>query len=71
MKPGKLNRRHGSLESFLVQFEVGTWHSGWTAVERVDFLRCVLDKAATQLLWDFGAHTDGTYEELVERSRQR
>src|SRR5688572_20413911 len=54
MKPGKFDGT-GSLESFLVQFEVCDRHNNWTASDRVDYLRCTLEKAATQLLWDFGA----------------
>ena len=46
-------------------------HNRWSASDNVDFLRCSLDKAATQLLWDFGARPDVTYEQLVERLRQR
>ena len=70
MKPGKFDGT-GSLESFLVQFEVCARHSQWTAADRVDYLRCSLEKAATQLLWDFGARPNVGYEELVERLRQR
>src|SRR6218665_3775463 len=70
MKPNKFDGT-GSLESFLAQFEVCAGHNRWTAADKVDFLRCSLDKAATQLLWDFGAHTDVTYEQLVGRLRQR
>ena len=64
MKPNKFDGT-GSLESFLAQFEVCARHNRWTAVDKVDFLRCSLDKAATQLLWDFGAHTDVTYEQFT------
>src|SRR5688572_14894191 len=60
-----------SLESFLVQFEVCARHNKWTAADRVDYLRCSLEKTATQLLWDFGAQPSASYEELVERLRQR
>src|SRR5678815_2918815 len=70
MKPGRFDGT-GSLESFLSQFEVCARHNRWTASDRVDFLRCSLEKAATQLLWDFGAQPDATYEQLVERLRQR
>src|SRR6218665_274271 len=70
MKPGKFDGT-GSLESFLVQFEVCARHNGWTNVDRADFLRCALEKAATQLLWDFGARQDITYDELVGRLRER
>src|SRR5688572_12294603 len=70
MKPGKFDGT-GSLESFLAQFEVCAKHNRWTGSDRVDFLKCALDKAATQLLWDFGAHDDVTYDELVGRLRQR
>ena len=70
MKPGKFDGT-GSLESFLVQFEVCARHNKWTGADRVDYLRCSLEKAATQLLWDFGAQPSVTYEELVERLRQR
>ena len=70
MKPGKFDGT-GSLESFLAQFDVCARHNGWTSTDRVDFLRCALEKAATQLLWDFGARQDVTYEELVGRLRQR
>src|SRR6218665_2269083 len=70
MKPNKFDGTR-SLGSFLAQFEVCARHNRWTAVDKVDFLRCSLDKAATQLLWDFGAHTDVTYEHLVGRLRQR
>src|SRR5688572_14504637 len=66
MKPGKFDGT-GSLESFLVQFEVCARHNKWTAADRVDYLRCSLEK----LLWDFGAQPSATYEELVERLRQR
>ena len=70
MKPGRFDGT-GSLESFLSQFEVCARHNRWTASDKVDFLRCSLEKAATQLLWDFGAQPDATYEQLVERLRQR
>src|SRR5678815_423597 len=69
MKPGKFDGT-GSLESFLVQFEVCARHNTWPAADRVDYLRCSLEKAATQLLWDFGAQPRASYEELVERLRQ-
>lgn len=70
MKPGKFDGT-GSLESFLAQFDVCARHNRWSDGDKVDFLRCSLDKAATQLLWDFGARTDIFYEQLVERLRQR
>jgi len=70
MKPGRFDGT-GSLESFLAQFEVCAKYNHWTEGDRVDFLRCALDKAATQLLWDFGAQENVTYEELVGRLRQR
>ena len=70
MKPGRFDGT-GSLESFLAQFEVCARHNRWTASDKVDFLRCSLEKAATQLLWDFGAQPDATYEQLVGRLRQR
>ena len=70
MKPGRFDGT-GSLESFLSQFEVCARHNRWTASDKVDFLRCSLEKAATQLLWDFGAQPDVSYEQLVERLRQR
>lgn len=70
MKPGKFDGT-GSLESFLAQFDVCARHNQWSNADKVDFLRCALDKAATQLLWDFGARTDISYEQLVERLRQR
>src|SRR6218665_1113468 len=52
MKPGKFDGT-GSLESFLAQFEVCCRHNRWSAVDKMDFPRCALEKAATQLLWDF------------------
>ena len=70
MKPGRFDGT-GSFESFLVQFEVCASHNKWTAADKVDHLRCALERAATQLLWDFGAQPNATYEELVERLRQR
>src|SRR5678815_3686304 len=70
MKPGKFDGT-GSLESFLVQFEVCARHNKWTASDKMDYLRCSLEKAATQLLWDFGAQPSVSYEELTERLRQR
>ena len=70
MKPGKFDGT-SSLESFLTQFEVCARYNGWTASDRLDFLRCALEKSATQLLWDFGARDDVTFEELVGRLRQR
>src|SRR6218665_311244 len=70
MKPGKFDGT-GSLESFLAQFDVCTRHNQWSNADKVDFLRCALDKAATQLLWDFGARTDISDEQLEERLRQR
>lgn len=69
MKPGKFDGA-GSFESFLTQFEVCARHNQ-SAVDRIDFLRCALEKAATQLLWDYGSRTDVTYEELIDRLRQR
>ena len=70
MKPGKFDGT-GSLESFLVQFEVCAKHNRWTSADKSDHLRCSLEKAATQLLWDFGAQPSASYEDLVERLRQR
>lgn len=67
MKPGRFDGT-GSFESFLVQFEVCARHNRWTAVDKVDHLRCALEKAATQLLWDFGAQPNVTYEELDRKS---
>src|SRR6218665_2274931 len=43
MKPGKFDGT-GSLESFLVQFEVCARHNGWTDLDRADFLGCALEK---------------------------
>lgn len=65
MKPGKFDE-NGSLESFFAQFEVCARHSRWTCDDKVDFMRCALEKAATQQLWDFGAREDVTYELLLE-----
>src|SRR6218665_2150057 len=70
MKPNKFDGT-GSLESFLAQFEVCARYNRWPAVDKVNFLRCSLDKAATQLLRDFGAHPDVTSQKLVGRQRQR
>jgi len=70
MKPGKFDGT-GSLESFLTQFEVCAKYNRWSSEDKTDFLRCALDKAATQLLWDFGAEENVTYEKLVDRLRQR
>jgi len=70
MKPGKFDGT-GSLESFLAQFDVCARHNSWTEMDKVDFLRCSLEKAATQLLWDFGSRVDVSYAQLVERLRQR
>lgn len=70
MKPGKFDGT-GSFESFLTQFEVCARHNRWTCEDKVDYLRCALEKAATQLLWDFGAREDISYEQLVQRLRQR
>src|SRR6218665_2620632 len=70
MKPGKFDGT-GSLESFLAQFEVCARYNRWSENDKVDFLRCSLEKAATQLLWDFGAREDVDYKQLVERLRQR
>ena len=39
MKPGKFDGT-GSLESFLVQFEVCARHNRWTASDKTDYLRC-------------------------------
>src|SRR6218665_1163455 len=69
MKPGTFDGT-GLLESFLAQFEVCAKYNQWTDDDRFNFLRCALDKAATQLLWNFGAQEDVTYEELVGRLRQ-
>src|SRR6218665_2513515 len=69
MKPGKFDGT-GSLESVLAQFEVCARHNRWTGNDKVDFLRCALYKAATQLLWDFGAREDVSYEQLVQRLRK-
>lgn len=55
----------------MVQFEVCANHNQWTAADKADFLRCALEGAATQLLWDFGAQAETTYDELVDRLRQR
>ena len=70
MKPGKFDGT-GSLESFLAQFEVCARHNRWSELDKVDFIRCALEKAATQLLWDFAASENVTYGQLVERLRQR
>lgn len=70
MKPGRFDGT-GSLESFLRQFEVCAKHNLWTQTEKADFLQCSLDKAATQLLWDYGSSADITYENLISRLRQR
>lgn len=54
MKPGKFDET-GSVELFLAQFEVCARHNKLTASDKVDFFRYALEKAATQLLWDFVA----------------
>jgi len=70
MKPGKFDGT-GSLESFLAQFEVCARYNRWSGSDKGDFLRCALEKSATQLLWDFGAGENVSYDQLVERLRQR
>jgi hypothetical protein len=70
MKPGKFDGT-GSIEAFLSQFEICAARNEWTEPEKVDFLRCALEKNATQLLWDFGATKNPTYENLIGRLRQR
>lgn len=40
-------------------------------MDRVDFHRFALEKDATQLLWDCGSRQAATYEELLDRLRQR
>lgn len=70
MKPGKFDGT-GSLETFLAQFELCARYNQWSEDDKVDYLRCALDKAATQLLWDFGARDNVTYEDLVDRLQQR
>src|ERR1700733_436230 len=70
MKPRKFDGT-GSLESFLTQFDVCARHNQWSDADRVDFLKCSLDRDAVQLLWDFGAEEQVTYSQLVERLRQR
>src|SRR6218665_162437 len=70
MEPGRFDGM-GSLESFLSQFEVGARHNRWTNNDKTDYLCCSLEKAATQLLRDFGSRQDVTYDELVGRLRQR
>src|SRR6218665_910239 len=70
MKPNKFDGT-GSLESFLAQFEVCARPNQLSAVDKMHFLRSSLDKAATKLLWNFGAHTEVRYEQLAGRLRQR
>lgn len=70
MKLGKFDGT-GSLESFLAQFEVCTRHNWWNNLDKVNYLRCAVDKAATQLLWDFGSREEIPHEQLVERLRIR
>lgn len=59
------------LGFLLVHFEVCACHNGSQDVDRADFLRCALEKAATQILLNFGARQDVTYDELVSRFRER
>lgn len=70
MKPGKFDGA-GSLEYFSAQFEICALYNRWSDDDIGDFLRCALDKAATQLLWDVGARENVSYEQLVDRLRQR
>lgn len=55
------------LGFLLVHFEVCACHNGSQDVDRADFLRCALEKSATQILLNFGARQDVTYDELVSR----
>lgn len=61
----------GSFESFLKQFQICASHNRWTEKEKTDFLQCSLDKSAVQVLWDFPSMVDVTYENLIQRLRQR
>ena len=47
MKPGKFDDM-GSLESFLVQFDVCAQYNQWSENDEVDYLRYASDKAETQ-----------------------
>lgn len=58
-------------ESFLAHFEVCAKHNIWMETDRIDYLRNSLEKAALQLLWDFGSRENVTYAELVARLKQR
>lgn len=44
-----------SILCFLAQLEVCARENRWSGHEKVDFLCCEQEKAATQLLWDFSA----------------
>ena len=70
MKPGRYDGS-SPLESFLAQFDICARHNRWDPQQKVDFLRCSLDKSASQLLWDYGSRSDITYDELVARLRAR
>lgn len=68
---GAINVSTRSLEPFLAQFDVFSRHNQLSASDKVAFLRCSLDKADTQLLWDFWASANVTYEQRLERLHQQ
>lgn len=70
MKPAKYNGT-GPVESYIAQYEICARHNKWTAREKCDFLQWALDGVATEILWNLQGTGDLTYENLVDRLRQR
>jgi len=70
MKPGTYDGRQ-SLDSFLAQFEVCASYNRWTNHDKAAFLKCALVGGPAQILWDSGDPRALSYDQLLERLRQR
>jgi predicted aspartyl protease len=70
MKVGKFDGPT-SLDTFLIQFETVAKHNGWNEEEKTAQLKCCLSGTAGQILWELGDPDSLSFDQLVDRLKNR
>jgi len=71
IKPDKFDGTSSSLETFLAQFENCCLYNGWGDSDKAAHLRASLTGPAGQLLWVGGKLAVASYEQIVDKLKQR
>lgn len=61
----------GSVETFIIQFELCTDYNKWSEADKVIQLKCCLTGIAAQMLWDGGVKDNMSYRKVVSRLKAR